>query len=56
MAESRESISNQLTLISAKAKQLQYDFDNNKLWEGNLDRGLIELRPLINKMKIGKYR
>lgn len=37
-----------LKLIAAKAEKLAYDVENARLWDGDLSRGLSELRQQID--------
>jgi hypothetical protein len=45
-----ESIAARLDLIAAKAKQLALDYRNGRLWEGDLDRGLGEIRQQLHSI------
>ena len=38
-----------LELISAKAKALAEDYKENKLWEGDLSKGLAEIGETLQK-------
>lgn len=38
-----------LELIAAKARQLAIEHKQHKLWEGDLSKGISELREIINK-------
>lgn len=37
-----------LKLIAAKAEKLGYDLENNKLWDGELERGLVEIQKSLS--------
>ena len=41
-----------LSLVAAKARQLSEDLQNGKLWEGDLKKGLSEIRSQIGKVKV----
>jgi hypothetical protein len=47
---SRELISVRLDLIAAKATQLSNDYKGNRLWEGDLSRGLADIREQMNAL------
>ena len=46
----RELIATRLELIATKAKVLAADFKNGKLWEGELNKGIGEIRRELEKV------
>jgi len=48
--EDREVITARLDLIAAKAKVLVHDYRQGKLWDGDLRRGLEELKREIDRV------
>jgi hypothetical protein len=46
----RELIATRLELIAAKAKALAMDFKNGKLWEGELSKGIADIRHELEKV------
>lgn len=40
-----------LNVIAGKAKQLSHDIQNKKLWEGDLKKGIAELREQLSRIK-----
>lgn len=47
---SNESDVMRLQLIAAKAKQLASDLEGNRLWAGQLDEGLSEIRQQLSQL------
>jgi hypothetical protein len=47
MSTDREATAARLDLIAAKAKVLANDYRQNRLWEGDLSKGLAELEAQI---------
>ena len=45
----RENVSLRLDLIAAKARQLASDVRTGRLWEGDLARGLSEIREQLQQ-------
>ena len=40
-----------LNVIANKAKQLAYDVEHHKLWEGDLKKGVAELNEQLSRVK-----
>jgi hypothetical protein len=41
-----------LSLVAAKAKQLASDIERNKLWEGDLKKGVVEIKEQLEKVAL----
>lgn len=37
-----------LKLVAAKSEKLAYDLEHNKLWEGDLEKGIASIRAALN--------
>lgn len=40
-----------LRLIAAKAEKLAHDLESNRLWEGDLSRGAVEIRSALQDVE-----
>ena len=49
-----KSILLSLKLIAAKAEKLADDYENRKLWEGDLANGIAQLKEELSKLNVGR--